>query len=152
MYVPEGKIIIPIKPITKPAWKPTFRGRGGTWGSKTYDKFRKEVVAPLEAACEHMDILWEPLNITVNVRPAAPLKSKFPFPQGDVDNFSKAILDACTDILWIDDWQIQSENINKRWNTDSDESYFSIQWSVVREYADAPIFRERKLGKEAADV
>ena len=152
MYVPQGKIVIPIKPITKPVWKPTFRGHGGSWGSKTYTKFRQEVVEPLENACKDIDILWEPLEIIVEVRPAAPKKSKFPFPQGDVDNFSKAILDACTDILWIDDWQIQSETINKRWNHSlENENFFSVAWKIVPEYATAPIFKERKLGKEMAN-
>ena len=151
MYVPEGTITVPVQPITKPVWKPAFRGHGGSWGSKTYQKFLKEIGVPLATAVEDIDMLWQPLEVSLEVRPKAPKKSKFPFPQGDVDNFSKAILDACTDILWIDDWQIQSETINKRWNDSQEDSYFSVEWKVVPEYADAPIFRERKLGKEMAD-
>jgi Holliday junction resolvase RusA-like endonuclease len=140
VYVPEGSIQIPIQPITKPVWKPAFRGRGGSWGSKTYDKFRKEVVGPLEDACEDIDILWEPLEVTVVVRTRRPGTTKFPFPQGDVDNFSKAILDACTDILWVDDWQIRKLTIDKEWTNDP---YFEVHWRVLDDYSEWPIFDER---------
>ena len=147
-YVPEGTIEIPIQPITKPVWKPAFRGRGGSWGSKTYEKFRKEVVGPLEDACEDIDILWQPLAVQVEIGARAPKKSKFPFPQGDVDNFSKAVLDACTDILWVDDWQIRDETITK---TFADEPYFRVSWQVLPGYEDWPIFGERLTAWELAN-
>ena len=152
MYVPEGTITVPVQPITKPVWKPAFRGHGGSWGSKTYQKFLKEIGVPLATAVEDIDMLWQPLEVSLEVRPKAPKKSKFPFPQGDVDNFSKAILDACTDVLWIDDWQVQTEHIHKDWAEPGDDGWFSVSWKVLDWDLDEwVIFSERKLGKELAD-
>lgn len=142
-------IEVPIQPITKPVWKPAFRGRGGSWGSKTYDKFRKQVVGPLEDACEDIDLLWEALKVKVVVRARKPNTTKFPFPQGDVDNFSKAILDACTDILWVDDWQIRELTIDKDWATD--DPYFQVHWQVLPEYSQWVVFEERRFAKEMLD-
>lgn len=152
MYVPEGTITVPVQPITKPVWKPAFRGHGGSWGSKTYQKFLKEIGVPLATAVEDIDMLWQPLEVSLEVRPKAPKKSKFPFPQGDVDNFSKAILDACTDVLWIDDWQVQTEHVHKDWAEPGDDGWFSVSWKVLDWDLDEwVIFNERKLGKELAD-
>ena len=153
MYVPNGTIIVPVQPITKPVWTPSFRGRGGSWGSKTYQRFLKEIGTPISNAVVDIDMLWEPLEVWLDVRPKAPKLSKFPFPQGDVDNFSKSILDACTDVLWIDDWQVQTEHVHKEWAEPGDEGWFSVSWKVIDQWNmnDWCIFNERKIGKEFAD-
>jgi Holliday junction resolvase RusA-like endonuclease len=152
MYVPKGAITVPVQPITKPVWKPSFRGQGGSWGSKTYQKFLKEITQPLADACKDIDILWEPLEVWLDVRPKSPKSSKFPFPQGDVDNFSKAILDACTDVLWIDDWQIQDEHIHKEWAEPDTDGYFKVSWRVLPVPTDKwVIFNERKVQWELAN-
>jgi Holliday junction resolvase RusA-like endonuclease len=152
MYVPEGTIRIEVAPVTKPVWKVTGR-YGGHWGSKTYQKFLKEVPGPLAEACEDIDMLWEPIEVWLDIRPKMPKVSKFPFPQGDVDNYSKAILDACTDVLWIDDWQVQKEHIHKQWADPGEDPYFTVAWKVLPEWdtSEWGIFKERKLGKELAD-
>ncbi len=150
MYLPSGEIIVPVNPVTKPVWKAHRNGHGGHWGSKTYYKWLEDAPQALEAACEDVDILWEPLDIQIDVRPAKPKTTKLPFPKGDVDNFSKAILDACTDILWIDDWQIRKEQINKEWS--EGDGYFRVSWNVIEGMADDwRVFSEQRLSKELAD-
>ena len=37
-----GEITVPVQPITKPVWKSVGRF-GGHWGSKTYQKFLKDI-------------------------------------------------------------------------------------------------------------
>ena len=151
-YLPKGTIVVPVQPITKPVWKPAFRGQGGSWGSKTYQKFLKEITGPLAEAVGDTDILWEPLEVWVDVRAKRPKTSKFPFPQGDVDNFSKAILDACTDVLWIDDWQIKDEHIHKEWAAPGEDGYFKVSWRVLpMDHDEFPIFNERKIQWELAN-
>ena len=151
-YLPKGTITVPVQPITKPVWKPAFRGQGGSWGSKTYQKFLKEITEPLAKAVGDTDILWEPLEVWVDVRAKRPKTSKFPFPQGDVDNFSKAILDACTDVLWIDDWQIKDEHIHKEWAAPDEDGYFKVSWRVLpMDHDEFPIFNERKIQWELAN-
>lgn len=150
-YVPNGSQRINVNPITKPVWKTNFRGRGGTWGSKTYIRFLKEIKKPLINAFADYELLWLPLRVDLLLCPKRPKASKFPFPQGDVDNFSKSILDALTDVLWVDDWQVQTETIHKEWAPLGEEGFFSVTWKTLPGYEQYPIFMERKIGKELAD-
>lgn len=151
MYQPMGEIVVPVQPITKPVWKTVGR-YGGHWGGKTYQKFLKEITEPLESACKNIDILWEPLEVTIKVRATSPKKSKFPFPQGDWDNFSKAICDSLTGVLWIDDWQIKSGHLDKDWSDSGEPGYFSVQWETLpMDHKKFPIFTERKIQWELAN-
>lgn len=150
MYTPSGTISVAVGPVTKPVWKSVGR-YGGHWGSKTYQKFLKEITAPLAEACKDIDILWEPLEVWVDIRPKRPGSSKFPFPQGDVDNFSKSVLDACTDVLWIDDWQIQDEHIHKEWAEPGETGYFTVRWQTLpMDHDKFVIFNERRVQWELA--
>lgn len=149
MYKPQGEIIVPLKPVTKPSFQHSKKG-GGHWGKAGYKKFRKEVHDYLLEATEDMDILYEPLDVEIMVSCKSPASSKLPFPLGDVDNFSKSILDVCTDIVWVDDWQIRTETISKEWSS-TGEDYFTLRWKVVDEFKDFFVFRERLLKWEAAN-
>ncbi|MBT61127.1 MAG: hypothetical protein CMA63_06230 [Euryarchaeota archaeon] len=151
MYRPQGEIVVPVQPITKPVWKSVGR-YGGHWGSKTYQKFLKEIGNPLKKAVGDTDILWEPIEVWLDIRPKRPKKSKFPFPQGDVDNFSKSILDACTEILWIDDWQVTDEHIHKEWAKSKENGYFKVKWKVMpMDHDQFTIFNERRIQWELAN-
>lgn len=146
-----GEITVPVQPITKPVWKSVGRF-GGHWGSKTYQKFLKEIGTPLAAAVGDQPMLWQPLEVWLDVRPKKPKTSKFPFPQGDVDNFSKAILDCCTEVLWIDDWQIQDEHIHKEWAEPGSDGYFKVRWQVLpMDHKKFSIFNDRRIQWELAN-
>lgn len=151
MYHPCGQLIVPLKPVTKPSFQHSKKG-GGHWGKTGYKKFRKEVHDYLTevTASMDMDILYEPLDVAITVSCKPPASSKLPFPLGDVDNFSKSILDVCTGVVWVDDWQIRKETISKEWSTTGEDS-FTLQWKVVDEYKDFFVFRERLLKWEAAN-
>lgn len=56
-----------------------------------------------------------PLHVSIEVYVTKPRTSKLPFPKPDVDNYAKSILDVANGILWEDDWQIQTLNIDKHW-------------------------------------
>ncbi len=144
----NGSITVPVNPITKTSWISTGRGRGH-WGSKTYTNFRNEVVGPMEDACEDLPMLWQPLRVGLEIFARRPKTSKYPFPVGDIDNFQKAVFDAATERLWIDDWQIcDLLPTRKRWADPEGElpgGYFVLSWEVADEYADWPVFSERKL-------
>ena len=73
-----------------------------------------------------------------------------PFPKGDVDNFSKSILDACTTAaFWVDDWQVRELTLIKQWGEDHT---FTLDWNVIPNLADAwPVFAKHRVSKEMAD-
>ena len=142
-------ITVPVNPVTKPVWKAHRNGFGGHWGSKTYYQWLEDAPQALQNATVDLPMLWEPLDICVEVRPKRPKTTKLPFPKGDVDNFSKAILAACTGILWIDDWQIRHEQIYKDWS-DQEDGYFKVSWRKLELTDDWPVFNEQRVSWEMA--
>jgi Holliday junction resolvase RusA-like endonuclease len=44
-----------------------------------------------------------------------PLKTKLKRPRGDIDNYEKALLDACTGAVWVDDDQVEECHHRKDW-------------------------------------
>jgi len=59
-----------------------------------------------------------PLAVTINLylpRPKKP-SSHYPIVRPDIDNYAKAIMDACNHILWVDDSQIITLHSSKRYD------------------------------------
>lgn len=145
----EDFIVVPVNPVTKPVWKAHRNGFGGHWGSKTYYPWLEDAPPAIEEASKDVPMIWEPIDIVVEVRPKKPKTTKLPFPKGDVDNFSKAILDACTDVLWLDDWQIRHETVFKEWS--EGDGYFKVSWKKLPDLIDRfPVFNENRVQWEMA--
>ena len=78
----------------------------GTYYLPTYRKFKAEfaeIIAKNRAPYRKAE---GPLKVTVTCHVVKPKTSERLYPNGDVDNFAKAALDALNGIAWDDDDQI----------------------------------------------
>ena len=55
------------------------------------------------------------LSISVDIYCTRPRTSKLMYPRPDLDNYIKAVLDACNKLLWLDDSQIIAIRGTKQW-------------------------------------
>jgi Holliday junction resolvase RusA-like endonuclease len=69
------------------------------------------------------------MSVTVGVYPKKPKTSKLEYPKPDVDNYAKAVLDACNALVWIDDSQIIELEVHKSWS--KADGYFTL---TIKEY------------------
>jgi Holliday junction resolvase RusA-like endonuclease len=107
--------------------RPRFSGRGGFVRSYDPPKSReyKKKVAKCAKEQYHGEPLEGQLKVELNIfRPVQKSISKIerhrrllgvhrPTVKPDIDNYFKAVTDACTGLLWVDDAQIVSAKINK---------------------------------------
>lgn len=146
MNTPDGTIIVPVAPVSKPVFYKTRWG--GHWGSDAYKRYLKEIEGPLGDAIEEIDTLWLPLSVCLRVYCPRPKSTKLDFPKGDLDNFHKAVLDSCTKYgLWVDDELIQEFHgtPGKYWADPQSElsgGYFELEWRTLWQYQDNPRYAE----------
>ncbi len=102
---------LPIAPV--PASRPRVT-RWGTYYGKRYSAFRKEAEKVID---DHYagTPLSGALEVVVWFYCTKPKTTKRECPRGDVDNYVKAILDACNGKVWEDDTQITDLAARKRW-------------------------------------
>jgi Holliday junction resolvase RusA-like endonuclease len=110
------RLKIKMDPVT--ASRPIPRGHGKTRYPKKYEKFKSAAPHFVNAACFGVGLV-RPLDgqLAVAIRMIAeqPKKTILDRPQPDVDNYAKAVLDACNGIVWNDDIQVASLAIVKQW-------------------------------------
>lgn len=159
-----GSITVPIKAITKCAPRTVARitnlgaVRNGAkpslfystyYENGPYKTFRDTAPQAIAEAAKDIDTIWEPLDLVLTVRSKRPKSTTLPFPKGDVDNFSKSILDACTQAhFWVDDWQVRELTLIKEWG---EEDNFTLEWTLLPELADEwPVFAKHRVAWELA--
>ena len=164
MYVPSGEITVPIKPITKCAPRTVARitnlpaVRKGLkpnmfystyYEDGPYKTFRDLAPQAIAEAAKDVDTIWEPLDLVLTITSEKPASTTLPFPKGDVDNFSKSILDACTTAkFWVDDWQVRQLTLIKTWG---DSHSFTLKWDIIPDLADKwPVFSKHRVAWEMA--
>jgi Holliday junction resolvase RusA-like endonuclease len=106
MYVFE------INPV--PASRPRV-SKYGTYYLPTYRMFRagfREAIAASRDGTKKAD---GPLVVEVRCYVEKPKTGKRPWPNGDVDNYAKAVLDGLNGILWDDDDQIIDLRVTKEY-------------------------------------
>jgi Holliday junction resolvase RusA-like endonuclease len=124
------RIEVPGEPV--PQGRPRFSGRGGF--VRSYDPPKSRAYKKKVAAAVKEQYHDEPINYAVHVqlsiyRPIQKSLSKKeremrllgfhrPVVKGDIDNYFKAVTDACTGLLWVDDAQIVSTKTNKYYSED----------------------------------
>lgn len=124
------KIVIPGDPV--PQGRPRFVSRGKF--VQTYDpkksKDYKKAVAEIAKSQYKSQPIDQAIHVELNVyRPVQKSISKAerhrrlsgvhrPIVKGDIDNYFKAVTDACTGIIWTDDAQIVSTKSNKYYSED----------------------------------
>ncbi|WP_353990066.1 RusA family crossover junction endodeoxyribonuclease [Pediococcus argentinicus] len=124
------KIVIPGEPV--PQGRPRFVSRGKfvqTYDpkkSKDYKKMVANIVKeqyqskPTKKAV-HVELnVYRPIqkSITKKIRDLRLSGADRPIVKGDIDNYFKAVTDACTGLIWADDAQIVSTKSNK-WYSDN---------------------------------
>lgn len=135
-----GRLWIPGQPVPAPRIKV---GRWGAYYGKAYGTW-------LPAAREYAESAWdggrfEPdvlLDVSLEIWVARPKshygtgknanrvkpgqETKYPTPNGDVDNYAKGPLDALAGVAYYDDKQIIRLSVMKSWTEDTDH------WPGVR--------------------
>lgn len=121
----EFAFLISGEPV--PQGRPRFVSRGKfvqTYDPKKSKDYKKLVKQQVKAQF-HDEILSGALNVELKVyRPIQKSITKReralrlsgahrPVIKGDIDNYFKAVTDACTGLIWVDDAQIVSTRSNK---------------------------------------
>lgn len=114
---------IPLVPVPCP--RPRTTSRGITYYPKNYNVWRK-------GALEYIPSFYPLLQGTVGVFVSSvcpPFKTVTrEFPRGDVDNFTKAVLDAITksEMVWQDDAQVVVSHAIKRFTRDGEDPHTHV--------------------------
>lgn len=118
------------KPV--PAGRPRVT-RWGTYYPKSYTNWIKAASPAVEA----MPVVPLKGNVAllVEVNCERPKKTDHTAPMGDVDNFAKGPMDLITKLgkSWLDDRQIVSLTVVKRWIEQGEEPGFQLHWCEVND-------------------
>jgi Holliday junction resolvase RusA-like endonuclease len=106
-------------------------GRWGAYYPKTYANWRTSAKALLRCPEYEVQIYHGPLFAAVFSVCKRPKKITVPLPRGDVDNFSKAVLDAITqtEIVWHDDQQVECLISGKRYANEGEAPHTFVRIS-----------------------
>lgn len=121
----EATIIVKGTPI--PQGRPKFARRGNfvtAYDPKTSKQYKKMVAmaakmqftgTPIDGAIKVNLSVYRPVQTSVSkVERQRRLNGDHrPVVKGDIDNYYKAVTDACTGIVWVDDAQIVEMTCNK---------------------------------------
>lgn len=131
-----------IDPV--PASRPRV-SKYGTYYLPTYRKFKaamQELIAKSrDAYTKHEG----PLEVSILCSVPKPKTTKREFPNGDVDNYAKAVLDSLNGVLWNDDDDVVSLNASKRY-TDS-KGFILVEVDNFKPADAKPTRKKRKVSK-----
>ncbi len=113
--------VVPVEPV--PAARPKVY-RFGTTYPKRYQSYR--VAAHSWAEDQSWTPHLGPLRVTVHCICRKPRTTKLTHPNGDVDNYAKAVLDVLNKRAWEDDTQIVYLTATKRFATPGEEPHAQI--------------------------
>jgi Holliday junction resolvase RusA-like endonuclease len=124
MKLPK-QLIIPVNPMPCP--RPRL-SRFGVYYPAKYNRWRKEFSTHVrEAMGRHNRIgATRLLRVDVELIVEQPKKTELPVPKPDIDNYMKAVFDACNGILWADDSQIIVCYASKAWGQRGESGHVRI--------------------------
>lgn len=122
------KYTFDVEPVSK--GRPRFGG--GTVRTPQMTKKFENTVAILARRAFNGPPLTGPLELEIifYITPPQRPKDHLPIVKPDIDNFSKAIIDALNKIVWIDDAQICNFSTKKRYQWG--RKYGSIELTVTQ--------------------
>lgn len=110
-----SKIVVPVEPV--PASRPRV-SKWGTYYGKRYSQFRKDAESSLDSMDLGTPIAGE-ISVHLEFFCKRPKTTKRDTPRGDIDNYCKAILDACNGRVFWDDDQITKLTAKKQWEDEN---------------------------------
>lgn len=133
-------IFIPIRPVAQARARGAFiGGRIRMYTPKSSRVFKEELSAAIWSMLGSSRQLDEPLHLAIEVtleRPQSARRRPFPTVRPDLDNFEKAVMDACTSAgLWRDDSLVVSKYSCKKYADRPDD--VGIRIAVHRKFADS---------------
>ena len=121
----NGTHTFTINPIA--ASRPRVSKFGHAYFSGPYKAFKEICQTDVpEALPEGHEPSEAALRVDVECYVTRPKTTKLDFPKPDVDNYAKAILDACNGHLWVDDKQIKALYVTKDWANPGEDGYFVV--------------------------
>lgn len=107
---------LPIEPMPCPRPRVALRGKVPVaYYPSKYNVWRDAVANLLENRSEG-EAFTGPLAVTLHVYATRPKSTILDAPKADVDNYAKALLDACTKAgVWKDDSQVVHLTVRKAW-------------------------------------
>lgn len=118
---------VPSFPV--PASRPRLSRGRKPYYAKTYTAFKGRTPKLVRVACSNAG-LHRPLDgelaVAVRIVATRPKSTILTRPKPDVDNFAKAVLDACNGIVWHDDDQVVDLHIIKQWSDPGQPGYFEL--------------------------
>ena len=104
------------------AWARARRGGARYFVDERTASYKRRVatVAAAERNARALDLLAADVPVRLHIvvaigRPASARRRLAPTRKPDLDNFAKAILDACNRVLWLDDAQVVELTVRKLW-------------------------------------
>ena len=109
--------VFKIDPV--PASRPRV-SRYGTYYLPTYRVFKSQLASLIAEDRSKYSKFEGPLRVAIRCFVSKPKTGKRSWPNGDVDNYAKGVLDGLNGILWDDDDQVVDMFVSKTYATDGD--------------------------------
>lgn len=124
----DWDIKIDIEPV--PAARPRVTRQGWSYYPKRYKDFKALLAAAILKIVQPKKPKEKPCDVVVEIVAPRPGSTKLPFPKPDVDNYFKAVTDAATGAVWVDDWQIENASVSKRWTNKGEDAHvrLMVRW------------------------
>ncbi len=136
---------------------PAARPRVSKWGvyyPKTYRTWRLDTDASLARFERPVTTVRGPVYVTVYSVCKRPKKLTRELPRGDVDNYSKAVLDAVTrtGLVWKDDDQVKILLTGKRYAEEGEEPHTYIVASLSSSAVSGDMPTPSECGDDVYDL
>ncbi len=112
---PLEEYMIQLRPVPK---SNPFFGKGRAITLSKDREYRRAVVQELRDQRGNEERLSKPVEIVAYFGYKRPKRSKLPHPRPDLDNLSKALLDAIKQVCIVDDSQVSRLTLEKGWESE----------------------------------
>lgn len=109
-----------------PASRPRVPRYGKPYYTGKYEDFRKQAAGVIKTQWKKKPLVG-PISVECEFVVSKARTSKLEYPNGDLDNYCKAIWDSCNGIVWEDDKQIvECPYVVKRFVKQDEEPHITM--------------------------